>query len=455
MDNDIITNLRPLFYPNAVAVIGASNREGNFGRMFTQGFIEMGFEKLYVVHPKEQEVLGIKAYKRISDIQDDIDLAVVVSPLDTVIHVVKECADKGVKGVVIFTSGFREIGGEGRALEQKLVDIARQSDIRIIGPNCMGIYCPESKSTISSGLPKESGPVSMISHSGSLAVMLTLGAVQYGVRFSKVVSCGNECDLNVVDFLEYFGQDHDTTIITGYLESIKCGHTFSNLARKISKKKPIIIWKSGITERGARAAASHTGAIAVSSNIWNAAVTQAGIISAHSAEDLLDYIQAFYYLPLPKGKRVAIISGPGGPAVGTSDACIYAGLELAELSPQTKKKISEVIPSVGTSIDNPIDLGMASGMFPQWYTHSIEVLGKDDGVDMLLIIGGSREPGFHEKVMQLVKQMGKPAAMTVMPGRGPSAAQFTPSHGLAIYSDGRRAAMALGKLAGYAQYREQ
>jgi len=422
--------------------------------MFAQGFIEMGFERLYVVHPSEPEVLGIKAYPNVGEVPDEVDVAVVVSPLGTVTDVVRECTEKGVKGVVIFTSGFGEIGGDGRELEREIVSIARRGGTRIIGPNCMGIYCPASRSTIFSGLPKESGPVGMVSHSGSLSIMLTMAAADYGIRFSKVVSCGNDCDLNAVDFLEYLGHDPQTRIIVAYLEAIKDGKRFCGLAREISKEKPIIVWKGGTTERGARAAASHTGAIAVSHRVWGAAVAQGGIISANSAEELLDILQAFYYLALPEGRRVAIVSGPGGPAVGTSDACIDAGLELAELSPGTRSRIAENIPSVGTSIDNPIDLGMGSGFFPQWYTQSIGALGEDDGVDMLLIIGGSWDPRFGDMILDAVKQAGKPAALTTMPGRGMGPDQGLPTNGLALYPDGRRAAMALGRLADYARFRE-
>lgn len=446
--NDILVELERIFYPRGVVVVGASNREGNFGRFFLDGFIQLGFEKLYVVHPTEKEVRGIKTYPRVMEISDEVDLAVVVSPLETVPQVVAECTEKGVKGVVIFTAGFGEKGDEGRRLEQEMVGIARRGDTRIIGPNCMGIYCPSSGLSNFPGLPEESGPVGMISHSGSLANMLTMAAVGHSIRFSKVVSCGNECDLNAVDFLEYLGQDPETRIIIAYLEAIKGGRRFCQLAREISKEKPIIAWKGGTTERGARAAASHTGALAGSSRIWRAAFAQSGIISAHSAEEMLDYLQAFYYLPLPEGRRVAIVSGPGGPAVATSDACIESGLELGELSDHTKRRIAELIPPVGTSIDNPIDLGMGSAFNPQWYTESIRALGEDREVDMFLIIGGSWLPNFGEMVLEAVKGVNKPAAFVSM-GLMP----IVSAGGIAVYPDGRRAAMALGKLVEYKRFR--
>lgn len=449
MKREIASELEPIFYPRGVAVVGASNREGNFGRFFLEGFLQMGFEKLYVVHPREKEVLGVKAYPTVKDIPGEVDLAVVVSPRDTVPGIVGECTEKGVKGVVIFTAGFGEKGAEGRELEREIVNIAHRGHTRIIGPNCQGIYCPASRVTHFSGLSGESGTVAMVSHSGSLSAILPMEAIAQGIRFSKVASSGNECDLNAVDFLEYFGQDPETEIIIAYLEGVKDGRRFCQLARSISKEKPIIVWKGGTTERGARAAASHTGALSGSNRVWNAALAQTGIISAQSGEELLDYLQAFYYLPIPQGNRAAIISGPGGPAVAASDACIEAGLELAELSQRTRRKIAEIIPPVGTSTDNPIDLGMGSGFAPQWYTDSIRALGEDEGVDLLLIIGGSWLPNFGDMVVEAAKAANKPAALVSM-GLMP----MVPTKGIAVYPDGRRAAMALGKLVDYKRFRE-
>ena len=444
-----MTELERIFYPRGVAVVGASNREGNFGRFFLDGFRQMGFERLFVVHPEEKEVLGVKAYPRLKDIPGEVDLAVVVSPQETVPEVIGECVEKGVKGVVIFTAGFGEKSAEGRRLERELVDIARRGHTRIIGPNCQGIYCPASRVTHFGGLSGESGTVAMISHSGSLSAVLPMAAIGQGIRFSKVVSCGNECDLNAVDLLEYLGQDPETEIIIAYLEGVKDGARFCRLARSISKGKPIILWKGGTTERGGRAAASHTGALSGSNEVWQAVFAQTGIISAQSSEELMDYLQAFYFLPIPEGNRVAIVSGPGGPAVATSDACIEAGLELAELSPHTRRKIAGIIPPVGTSTDNPIDLGMGSGFAPQWYTDSIGVLGEDKGVDLLLVIGGSWLPNFGDMVAAAVKAANKPAALVSM-----GLTSMTPQKGVAIYPDGRRAAMALGKLLDYKRFRE-
>ena len=457
-----MAQMQRIFYPRAVAVVGASPREGSFGRLYVEGFVQMGFPRIYPVNPKGGEMLGLKIYPSLKDIHDDIDLVILATPPEAVLDLVRECTQRGVAGVIIYSSGFAEKGGEGRKIEAEMARIARQGSTRLIGPNCMGIYCPASKMTftprVSGGLPElphESGPVGLICHSGSLASIMGRAAAVKGIRFSKMVSSGNECDLNAADFLEYLGQDEETRIICAYLEGIKDGRRFFRLARDISRKKPIIVWKGGATERGARAAASHTGALAGSIRVWRALVTQAGIISVNSAEELLDCILAFYRLPLPRGRRVAIVSGPGGPAVGTSDACIELGLELAELSPKTRQSIAQVIPPVGTSIDNPIDLGMGSGFAPHWYGEAIKALAQDENTDMLLVIGGNRG-GLGDLVVQMTRELGKPLAMAVTRPLELAGEEYRLllEGGVATYPDGRRAAKALAWVAQYRDYVE-
>lgn len=457
-----MAQMQRIFYPRAVAVVGASPREGSFGGLYVEGLIQMGFPRIYPVNPRGGEMFGLKVYPSLSDIPDEIDLAIVATPPEAVLDLVRECAQKGVAGVAIYSSGFAEKGEEGRRIEAEMVRMARQGSTRIIGPNCMGIYCPAARVTFSprlSGgqpeLPHESGPVGMICHSGSLASIMGRAAGVKGIRFSKVVSSGNECDLNAADFLEYLGQDEETRIISAYMEGVKEGRRFFQLARAISRKKPIIIWKGGVTERGARAAASHTGALAGSIGVWRALVKQAGIISVNSAEELLDCILAFYRLPLPRGRRVAIVSGPGGPAVGTSDACIELGLELAELSPRTRQRIAQVAPPVGTSLDNPIDLGMGAVSAPHWYAEAIRALAEDAGTDMLLVIGGSRA-GLSDMVVEMAREVGKPLVMAVIRPLELAVDEYRQllEGGVATYPDGRRAAKALAWLAQYRDYVE-
>jgi len=369
---------------------------------------------------------------------------------------IKECVAKGVKGIVINTAGFGEGGEEGKELEREMARIAREGGARIVGPNCIGIYCP------SSGLPflwsqgMESGSVGVVSQSGSLADHLTLIATRSGVKFSKAISSGNECDLTAVDFLEYLGEDPDTEIIVSYLEGIKDGGRFNQLAREISKKKPIIAWKCGASEAGARAAASHTGALAGAVPIWDGVLRGAGIISVKSLEEILDCLYAFYFQPLPAGRRVAIITGPGGPAVGTTDACLELGLEVPRLSEDTKEMLRKAMPPAGTSAENPIDLSLATVVAPDIYGEVIRILGREGNIDMLLVIGSGGEQ-FQSVIKEAARDIRKPLATAVIMYLESFIQDYTSlmESGIPIYPDPVRAARALAKLADYAEFRRR
>lgn len=295
----------------------------------------------------------------------------------------------------------------------------------------------------------------VISQSGSFADHLTLIATSNGVKFSKAISCGNECDLTAVDFFEYLGNDPDTEIILSYLEGVNDGRLFHQLAREISKKKPIIAWKCGTSEAGARAAASHTGALAGSRPVWDGVLRGTGIISVKSFEEMLDCLYAFYYQPLPAGKRLAIITGPGGPAVGTTDACLELGLEVPNLSSETKERLYEAMPPVGTSADNPVDLSLASAVAPEVYGKVIRVLGRDENVDMMLAIGIGGEQ-FHSSITEAAKEINKPlVAAILMPLESVLRDyKLLMGSGIPIYPDPVRAAKALAKLADYAEFRK-
>lgn len=453
---NILAELDPFFHPRSLALIGASSREGKVGRRFMDAFLETGFKKLYPVNLRESEILGVKAYPTVTDIPGQVDLALILTPPAAVIGTIKECVAKGVKGIVINTAGFGEGGEEGKELEREMARIAREGGARIVGPNCIGIYCP------SSGLPflwsqgMESGSVGIVSQSGSLADHLTLIATRSGVKFSKAISSGNECDLTAVDFLEYLGEDPDTEIIVSYLEGIKDGRRFNQLAREISKRKPIIAWKCGASEAGARAAASHTGALAGSVPIWDGVLRGAGIISVKSLEEILDCLYAFYFQPLPEGRRVAIITGPGGPAVGTTDACLEMGLEVPRLSEHTKEMLRTAMPPVGTSAENPVDLSMATLVAHDIYGEVIRILAREENVDMLLVIGSGGEQ-FDSSIREAMRDIGKPMVVAViMPLE--SLIQDCKSlmgSGIPVYPDPVRAARALAKLADYAEFRRK
>jgi acyl-CoA synthetase (NDP forming) len=445
--------LNRIFYPSSVAIIGAS-KERKFGRMFLESFVDMGFEgRLYPVNPHEKEILGLKAYPSVKEIPSPVDLAIVATSPQVAPQVVRECAEKGVKGVVIYTAGFSEMGEEGKKIEEEMVRIARAKGTRIIGPNCQGIYCPSSKLTIFPGLPKESGNVGFISQSGSLATMLVLVGDLKGIRFSKVVSFGNGCDLNIADFLEYLWRDPETKIITAYMEGIKDGWKFLKLAREASKTKPIIVWRGGVTEAGAKAAASHTGAMAVPNAMWKAFSRQCGIINTNSVEELFDCLLAFMRLPIPKGRKVAVISGPGGPAVTAADACVEMGLELAQLSEETRRIIGGLIPPVGTSTRNPVDLGMGTVFAPEFYREAVRIVGGEENVDMLLVICFS--PDAVDMVLEAEKDLEKPVVIALPAITELREYKLSSDVVILAYPSERRAARVLGALADYKEFLEK
>lgn len=457
-ERNIFAELDPIFHPRSVALIGASNKEGKIARVLMERFQEMGFQDLYPVNPRESEILGVRAYQRVGDIPAPVDLAIILTPTDSALAAVKECADKNVRAIVITTSGFAEAGEKGIEVEREMVRIARESGARIIGPNCVGIYYPASKLAFPLGAGKYAGSVGVVSQSGFFADFLTLTATGNGIKFSKAISCGNECDLNAVDFLEYLGEDPETEMIVAYLEGIKDGRRFYNLSKEISKKKPIILWKGGLTDAGAKAALSHTGALAGSRPVWEGALRQAGIISVRSLEEALDCLYAFHLQPLPKGIRVGIISGPGGTAVGTTDMCIELGLEVPQFSAHTLAKLQKVISPVGSSINNPIDLSLASLVAPGVYQDAISIVAEEENVDMLLVIavvGGEQVRDIISEAMRGAKTR-KPLVLTVMAGTGQSVSQDFPlllSSGISVYSDASRAAKALARLWEYARFR--
>jgi acyl-CoA synthetase (NDP forming) len=305
-------------------------------------------------------------------------------------------------------------------MEKQLVAVARSSGMRIIGPNCMGLYCPESGLSFFPRLPTDSGPVGIISHSGSLANILGRIAIKRGIRFSKVASLGNEADLNSMDFLAYLGSDPKTRVIGAYIENVSNGPAFLGKLQKVSQEKPAILWKAGLTSEGSRAAASHTGALAGSKEVWEGVVRQAGAIPVVGFEAWVDALAGFSLLPERWGDKVAIVSGPGGLAVGAADACGREGLRLADLSPETCSALAEALPPTGTSLRNPIDVGFAGALDITLYDRATLAAAKDPGVDALLIIGHGLTPESNRQYLKSMikaqRESGKPFLMVDIPG---------------------------------------
>ena len=442
-----------IFHPRSIAIVGASNRAGNLGYRFVKALQSRGFAPIYVVNPNASELSGLKSYASLRDIQEEIDLAIVATALKLVRQIITDCADKGVTGVIVFSAGFGELGEEGKKREDELVEIAHRGGVRIIGPNCTGIFSPAAGVASTATMPMESGSVAMVSHSGSFAESFPALANTKGIKFSKVVSCGNQIDLNAADFLEYFGQDEETRLIIGYIEGMKDGRRFFETARRVAPKKPIIIWKGGLTAAGARMAASHTGALVGSSDIWQALCRQAGILTVNSVEELLDLVLTFYYLPAPRGKRIGIISGPGGFAVTTTDACARFGLEVPELLPETQQLLRQVVPSVGGSVRNPVDVSIKSTVQPELYQKSISIMAQANNVDMIYVIRGLPDKAFLDNLLEAGKQVEKPMG-AFMFRQEVISEEHMPllEAGIAMYTDSIRGVLALSRFASYAEF---
>ena len=393
-----------IFKPRSVAVIGASTKKGAIGRELFRNIIDYEFNgKVFPINPKAEYIQSMKAYPSIMDVPDEVDMAVVIVPKEQVLRVVEECGKKGVKGLVVISAGFREVGGEGIERENKLVEIIHKYGMRLIGPNCMGILTgiPEVRLHASFGpadpLP---GSTAFMSQSGALGIAIFNLTKQLNIGFSYFASVGNKADVSGNDLMEYWEDDEHTQVIALYLESFGEPRVFTGLAKRIAKKKPVIVVKSGRTEAGSRAASSHTGALAAPDVAIEALLKQTGVIRATTIEEMLDMILALTKCPIPKGNRVAILTNGGGPAIMATDACVSFGLKMATISDETKKKLATLVPAEA-SLVNPID--MIASATADTYSKCLSLLLADDNIDMVIV-------GFTPPVM--VKPMDIALAIT-------------------------------------------
>ena len=339
------------FLPKSIAVIGASENLLSYGARYIQALLDFGYKgKIYAVNHNGDEVLGYKIFRTLAEIPDTVDLAFITIPARFITDMVNECIVKGIKAAVLFTAGFREIGEQGRAIEQEIVKIA-EDKIRLMGPNCFGPYCPKGGITVVTGadFSKEAGKVALTAQSGQLSECIIGRALGEGVRYSKVASYGNASDINEANLLEYLMQDDDTKIITSYLEGVKDGPHYFDIARRNSGKKPLIIWKVGLTQIGAAASSSHTGSLAGSSTVWESFFRQTNAIQVSNLDELTDTTVGFSCIPEGCGSRVAYISGGGAGTVIGADYCEMAGMQMPDFTKETEAKLAELLPAIGAS----------------------------------------------------------------------------------------------------------
>jgi 3-hydroxypropionyl-CoA synthetase (ADP-forming) len=376
------------FYPHSVAVIGASSKPGKIGYEILRNLVKSGYDgKIYPIHPKDDYILDVRCYKSIEAVDTDIDLAVIVLSATQVPDAIEACGRKGVKHVIIVSSGFKELGREGKKLEAHCVAIAHKYGIRIIGPNCIGVYNSANKldtffQPLEAMVRPEKGSIAVLTQSGTYGVSLLEWLASERLGVSKFVSYGNKCDVTELDMLKYLENDDSTNAIAMYIEDLKSGKEFFNLAIRVTKKKPIIALKSGISEEGASAAQSHTGALAGDGKIFMAALKQCGVIAVDDLDDMLDILKICLTQPLPNGGGIGMVTNGAGPCVVAVDAIARtSNLSVAALSDESVQKLEATLPSYCIR-KNPIDItGSAdAGM----YEKALKILAEDINVHILM-----------------------------------------------------------------------
>jgi len=391
--------LEEVLHPQSIAVVGASNTPAGAGYNFTYHLIHYGYRgKIYPVNPNYHEVLGIKAYPSLRDIPDSVDYVISCIPAAEVLNMLEECSQKGVKAVHLFTARFSETGHRDAAeLEQEILNQARKRGIRLIGPNCMGLYYPQLGIAFGYDFPKEPGTVGLASQTGGGAGYFVHLASLRGIRFSKVISYGNGLDFNESDFLDYFSQDPETKLILMYIEGIRDGKRFFDSLSQAAATKPVIITKGGRGKAGMRAAASHTAALAGSTKLWETAVAQAGAISAQNFHEMTDLAVSFQFLPPILGTRVGIAGGGGGISVLAADECEEAGLETIPLPTEIREELKSRGIPIWDWIGNPTDISIMGGLITP--IDMLRMMARNQNFDLLIAIINEDAPSRKEDMI--------------------------------------------------------
>jgi acetyltransferase len=378
--------LDALFKPRSVAIVGASNNPLSIGHIVMQNLLDHGFNgPIYPINPKSPSIKSFKAYPSIGDIPDEVDL-VNISIKNTIVpHIIEECGKKGVKFAIVHTAGFKEVGEEGLKLERHIVEIAHKYGMRIYGPNSQGIQNSDPSVSVYANftfVPMSPGNISIVAQSGGVGETLKLHLYKAGMGLRMYSSFGNEADVSMNEIIEYYGQDEDTKVIMAHIETLKDPAGFLEVARRITPKKPILALKTGKTSEGVVAVASHTGSLIDQDTLSDVIFQKSGVLRFHSQEEMIHAAMAFSTQPVPMGERVVIVTNTGGPAIIAVDECVSAGLKLAELSPQTREALSQIL-FTEAIVSNPVDVVATAG--PDQYGGTVEALLKDPNMDSLLL----------------------------------------------------------------------
>lgn len=391
MLDDKLNQFKPIFYPESIAVVGASADSINVGSLWVHTLLSAGFPgPIYPVGPRGGKIADLDVYPNLREIPGEVDYVIVAIPRHSVLELLDDCAAKKIKAIQFFTAGFSELDTEpGRRLEQQMLENARQGGFRIIGPNCIGAYCPERRIPFLMGSLGESGCVGFVSQSGGIAGKLATTGIARRINYSKGVSFGNGIDLDAGDFLHYLAADPKTTVIGAYLEGTRDGRRLFNAIKEVSRAKPLVVWKGGRTEAGAKAALSHTGSLASSPSIWSAMLKQAGAVEARSLDELTDTLLVFQHFSDWQGARIAVIGGladgGGGISVSAGDACTEIGLDVPPLSGETTRALSELLGDVGSILINPVDVSQAQLRGLPTLFRAIDTVACDPAIDIILV----------------------------------------------------------------------
>jgi acyl-CoA synthetase (NDP forming) len=467
-NNSFMESMNFCFLPQSVAVIGASRdsdrelKTGWVGRLVRYQY--QG--KIYPINPNATEILNIKAYPSVTSVPDSIDYAIISVPSELVPGQVKDCVTKNIKVVHVYTAGFAETGTtEGKRLQDEIKEILLGSQTRLIGPNCMGVYCPASKLTFDVRFPQDSGSIAFISQTGVGGRRLINLATGRGLRFSKVVSYGNALDLNGTDFLEYITADPDTKIILLYLEGLQEGRRFFRLLQECVKEKPVVLLKAGLSESGAGAAASHTGSLAGNRQIWQALFRQTGAIPVETLEEAVDQLIALQNMLPVKGKRVGLVGRGGGIGVITSDMCEREGLSVPQFSPWIREQLQKMT-EAGSTNRNPVEIGLGAKGVSKYYTDALKIVASDPLIDVVVTFLNPEDylhygiTGWLEDIISSLveanKNISKPLAVAILSGNDVQVFEASlniqrkcQEAGIACFLTLDAAVKAIGKLATY------
>ncbi len=450
--------LDSIFSPASVAIIGASTRKGTIGRETLHNMISSEFNgKVFPVNPKAPVIHSIKAYSTILDVPDAVDLAVIIVPKESVLEVVRQCGQKGVKGLVTISAGFSEVGPEGRAREQAVMNVVREYGMRMIGPNCFGVVNTDPvvslNATFGKTFPRQ-GKIGFITQSGAMGEAIMNQANELGIGFSVVASIGNKADISSNDILDYFKDDPHTDIILMYLENFGNPRKFTSIAREVSRTKPIVVVKSGRTKLGAKAASSHTGSLAGADVGVDALFEQTGIMRVDTVEELFDVAAALSMQPVPKGNRVVVVSNAGGPGILATDALINHGMQMPPLSAATIREFKKFT-STEASFSNPMD--MVAGASGPHFKKALELLRKEDQYDTIVPIFVPPVTIDQMDVANSMYTALKGTDKTVLAcfmgaGEGSAGAEFLRNHNIPVYIFPEAIAKTVSTVHGYRQW---